>query len=179
MPAEWIVARSLGNPDAPVVIQLWEDFLCPSCQAFSRSVKPLIIEEYVKSGKARLEFHHFPLTQHEPGASMSALATECAADQNFFWPFHDKVFQMASVDQQGAVQYDDMVGYARDMGLDVPQFESCLASSQHRDDVTQSVQQAQQMGLSFTPSIIVNDTLLQDSSYPSVKLAIEAALGAQ
>ena len=81
VPAEWIVARSLGNPDAPVVIQLWEDFLCPSCQAFSKSVKPLIIEEYVKSGKARLEFHHFPLTQHEPGASMSALATECVAQR--------------------------------------------------------------------------------------------------
>ena len=179
VPAEWIVAKSLGNPDAPVVIQLWEDFLCPSCQAFSKGVKPQIIEEYVKTGKARLEFHHFPLTQHEPGSSMSALASECAADQNYFWPYHDKIFQMASVDQQGAVQYDDLVGYARDMGLDVPQFESCLASSQHRDDVTQSVQQAQQMGLSFTPSIIVNDTLLQDSSYPSVKLAIEAALGAQ
>lgn len=35
------------------------------------------------------------------------------------------------------------------------------------------------MGLSFTPSVIVNGTLLQDSSYPSVKLAIEAVLGAQ
>jgi protein-disulfide isomerase len=86
---------------------------------------------------------------------------------------------MASVDQQGAVQYDDMVGYARDMGLDLAQFESCLAGGQHRATVTQSVQQAQQMGLSFTPSVIVNGTLLQDSSYPSVKLAIEAVLGAQ
>jgi len=179
VPAEWIARRTLGSPDAPVVIQLWEDFLCPSCQAFSRTVKPQIVEEYVKNGQVRLEFNHFPLTQHEPGASMSALAAECAADQNYFWPFHDKVFQMASVDQQGAVQYDDMVGYARDMGLDLAQFESCLAGGQHRATVTQSVQQAQQLGLSFTPSVIVNGTLLQDSSYPSVKLAIEAVLGAQ
>lgn len=179
VPAEWIAGKSLGSPDAPVVIQLWEDFLCPSCQAFSRTVKPQIVEEYVKSGQVRLEFNHFPLTQHEPGASMSALATECAAEQNYFWPFHDKVFQMASVDQQGAVQYDDMVGYARDMGLNVQQFESCLASGQYRAAVTQSVQTAQQLGLSFTPSVIVNGTLLQDSSYPSVKLAVEAALGAQ
>lgn len=179
VPAEWINGKSLGNPDAPVVIQMWEDFLCPSCQAFTRSVEPQIFEEYVKTGKVRLEFHHFPLSQHEPGASMSALATECAADQNMFWTMHDKVFQMAAVDQQGAVQYDDMVGYARDLGLDVPKFESCLASGQYRGEVTRSVQEAQQLGLSFTPSIVVNGTLLQDYSYPSVKLAVDAALNGQ
>ena len=179
VPAEWIAGKSLGSPDAPVVVQLWEDFLCPSCQTFSRTVKPQIVEEYVKSGKVRLEYNHFPLSQHEPGASMSALAAECAADQNYFWPFHDKIFQMASVDQQGAVQYDDLVGYARDMGLDVQAFESCLASGQHRAEVTQSVQQAQQLGLSFTPSVIVAGTLLQDSSYPAVKLAVDAALAGQ
>lgn len=179
VPAEWIAGKSLGSPDAPVVVQLWEDFLCPSCQDFSRAVKPQIVEQYVKAGQVRLEFNHFPLSQHEPGASMSALAAECAADQDYFWPYHDKIFQMASVDQQGAVQYDDLVGYARDMGLDVPQFESCLASQQHRAEVTQSLQQAQQLGLSFTPSILVNGTLMQDSSFPAIKLAIDAQLPPQ
>ena len=96
VPADWIDRTSLGSPEAPVVVQLWEDFLCPSCQAFSRTVKPQIVEEYVKSGQVRLEFHHFPLQQHAPGSFMAAIAAECAADQNLFWPYHDKAFQAVS-----------------------------------------------------------------------------------
>ena len=115
VPAEWIAAKSLGSPDAPVVIQLWEDFLCPSCQTFARTVKPQLVEDYVKTGKVRLVYNYFPLGQHEPGATMSALAAECAADQGMFWPYHDKVFQTAAVDQQGAVQFNDLVDYAKAM----------------------------------------------------------------
>ena len=77
-----------------------------------------LIERYVKTGKVRLEYHYFPLQQHEPGATMSALAAECAADQGMFWPYHDRVFQMAKVDQQGAVQFDDLVGMPSGMGMD-------------------------------------------------------------
>lgn len=31
IPAEWISRNSIGNPDAAVVLQGWEDFLCPAC----------------------------------------------------------------------------------------------------------------------------------------------------
>lgn len=174
----WIDRNILGSPDAPVVVQLWEDFLCPSCQTFARTVKPQLVEQYVKSGQVRLEYHYFPLTQHEPGASMSALAAECAADQGMFWPYHDKVFQTAAVDQQGAVQFDDLVDYARAMGIDEQQFSSCLSSQQHRATINDSVAMAQQLQLQFTPSIIVGETLLQDASLPSVQAEIERQLAA-
>ena len=72
----WIDRNVLGSPEAPLVVYLWEDFLCPSCQTFARTVKPQLVEEYVKTGKIRLEYNYFPLGQHEPGATMSALAAE-------------------------------------------------------------------------------------------------------
>ena len=95
VPAAWITRNVVGSPDAKVVVQAWEDFLCPSCQDFFRTVKPRIFDEYVKTGQVRYEFRHFPLQQHAPGSFNSALATECAADQGMFWPYHDKVFQVA------------------------------------------------------------------------------------
>ncbi len=178
VPAEWINRNVVGSPDAKVVVQLWEDFLCPSCQSFATTVKPQILEKYVKSGQVRLEYHYFPLQQHEPGATMTALGAECAADQGMFWPFHDRVFQMTKVDQQGAAQFDDLVGYAKGMGMDEGQFRSCLSSQEHSDTVAASLAQAQQLNLQFTPSIIVGDSLLQDSSYASVSAAIEQKLAA-
>jgi protein-disulfide isomerase len=178
VPAEWINRNVVGSPDAPVTVQLWEDFLCPSCQAFATTVKPQLFANDVKSGKVRVEYHYFPLQQHEPGATMSALAAECAADQGMFWPYHDRVYQMTKVDQQGAVQFDDLVGYAQGMGMDEARFRSCLSSQEHLSTVTDSVAQAQQLNLQFTPSVIVGDTLLQDSSYASVSAEVERQLAA-
>lgn len=178
VPAAWINRNVVGSPDAKVVIQLWEDFLCPSCQSFAAAVKPQIFENYVKTGKVRVEYHYFPLQQHEPGATMTALAAECAADQGMFWPYHDRVFQMTKVDQQGAAQFDDLMGYAKGMGMDEGKFRSCLSSQEHLNTISDSLAQAQQLNLQFTPSVIVGDSLLQDSSYASVAAAIDQKLAA-
>lgn len=178
VPAEWINRNVAGSPDAPIVVQLWEDFLCPSCQAFAATVKPQLFENYVKTGKARVEYHYFPLQQHEPGATMSALAAECAADQGMFWPYHDRIFQMTRVDQQGAVQFDDLVDYARGMGMDEAAFRTCLSSQEHLSTVTSSLSQATQLRLTGTPSIIVGETLLADSSYAGVAAEIDRQLAA-
>src|SRR5690606_3628080 len=38
VPPAWINGKSLGNPDAPVVMQAWEDFLCPHCREWSATI---------------------------------------------------------------------------------------------------------------------------------------------
>lgn len=176
VPATWIDRTVVGSPDAKVVVQLWEDFLCPTCQTFATTIKPVLMADYVTPGKVRIEYHYFPLTQHEPGATMSALAAECAADQGMFWPYHDRVFQMTKVDQQGAVQYDDLVGYATAMGMDGQKFGTCLSSQEHRDTISSSLVQAQQLNLQGTPSIIVGDKLLGGSSLGEIKAEIDNQL---
>lgn len=178
VPTEWISRTSLGSPDAPIVVQLWEDFLCPACQTFSRTVKPQLVEEYVKNGQVRLEFNHFPLQQHAPGSFMTALAAECAADQNLFWPYHDKAFQVISAEQQRGATFEKLTEFARTAGLDIGQFEICMNSQQHQPTLNTSLALAGQLGLRFTPSVIVDGAVLENSSYPSVKAAIDAALAA-
>lgn len=176
VPAEWINRNVVGSPDAPVVVQLWEDFLCPSCQSFAATIKPQLFENYVKTGQVRVEYHYFPLGQHEPGATMTALAAECAADQGMFWPYHDRVFQMARSGQQSATEFEDLVSYAGGMGMDEAGFRSCLSGQEHRDTVSGSLAQAQQLQLQFTPSVIVGGTLLQDYSFPSLQAEIDRQL---
>lgn len=176
VPAEWIDRNIVGSPDAPIVVQLWEDFLCPSCQTFATTIKPQLFENYVKTGQVRVEYHYFPLQQHDPGATMSALGAECAADQGMFWPFHDRVFQMARSEQQAATQFDDLVSYAAGMGMNEEQFRTCLSSQEHLDTVSNSLTQAQQLQLQYTPSVIVGDTLLQDYSFPSLQAEIDRQL---
>ncbi len=178
LPTAWIAAKSLGNPDAPVVVQMWEDFLCPACQQFAGTVKPQLINDFVKDGTVRLEFHQFPLDQHAPGSYMAANATECAADQNFFWPYHDRVFVAAEQRGQAGLVYDELVRMAAIDGMDQNEFKNCMNNLQFNNDLTASVTEAQQLGLTSTPSILVNGALAANPfDYNALKAQIAAAAG--
>src|SRR5687768_6445108 len=41
IPAALVQGRSLGDPDAPVEIEIWSDFQCPACGMFTRTIEPL------------------------------------------------------------------------------------------------------------------------------------------
>ena len=137
---------------------------------------PQIITEYVAPGLVRLEFHHFPLMQHAPGAFHTAYAAECAVDQEMFWPFNDKVFEMAAADGQAGVVAEKLIQAANDLGMDYALFADCLTSQQHQPSVNDSIAQAQVLGLTFVPSVLVNGDLLQLSDFESIKTALDQVI---
>ncbi len=161
VPATWINRTTLGNPDAKVTIQVWEDFLCPHCKRWNTDIQPKLFDNYIKTGLVRLEFHQFPLQSHDPGASMAAFSSECAADQNAFWPYHDKLFE---VQEQGQDAYtmEKLTRYARELHLDEKPFTQCMSGLQHQSAVTESVNKAIKLGLNSTPSVLINDKLIAD-----------------
>jgi len=179
MPAEWINRNVMGNPDAAVTVQTWEDFMCPACQQWGPRVREQLINDYIKTGKVRMEFHHFPLPIHAPGSEMGAMAAECAADQNVFWPYHDRLFQEAERGGQPALQLERLVSYAKDMGLDDKEFLQCMTSQKYRDEVTASVTEATSLGLNSTPSVLVNGQVMENPfDYNALKAEIDRLLEA-
>ena len=162
LPPEWIQGKSLGNPEAKVTVQLWEDFLCPACARLNKAVTPRFKEEYVATGKVRLEYHQFPLSIHDPAATLAANASECAADQNAFWPYHDRLFQVADTQGASGFTVEKLIGYAGELGLDTDTFSQCMNSQKHWDEVRASVNQAIAMGLQATPSVLVNGQLMEN-----------------
>lgn len=178
VPAEWVNRNVLGNPDAPVTVQIWEDFLCPACQQWGSNVEPNLFRDYIQPGDVKFEFHHFPLQMHSPGAEMSAMASECAADQGAFWPYHDRLFIEATRGQP-AMQVEKLVGYAGDLGLDEKEFLQCINGQTHRDAITASVAEAITMGLNSTPSVLVGDQLMEQAfDYNAMKAEIDQQLEA-
>ncbi len=53
--------QHLGDPSAPVKIDVWEDFQCPACRNYSLTVEPQVIANYVDTGKAYYTYHFYPL----------------------------------------------------------------------------------------------------------------------
>src|SRR5579875_525072 len=69
--------KAFGNPAAPVTIELFSDFQCPSCRALHMDLLPNIMRDFVIPGKAYLVYKEFPLPMHNH--SREAAAYACAA----------------------------------------------------------------------------------------------------
>jgi protein-disulfide isomerase len=145
-----------GDADAPITIVEFGDFQCPSCGAFGQQVKPQVDLSFLTSGQAKFVFYDFPLVSIHPNAFLAARAARCAEDQGKFWEYHDELFRQqarwsAQPSPAGAFE-----GYAGDIGLDKGDFGSCLNSDRHAALVTANMQLGQVMGVSGTPTILIN-----------------------
>jgi len=89
--------KTMGNPNAPLRMDLWDDFTCPHCKMLHDQLMPRIIADYVTPGKAYLVFHEFTLTgqghEHSRTASMYAAA---AARIGKYQQVADALFQTQS-----------------------------------------------------------------------------------
>ena len=66
--------KESGSPTAPITLELYTDYQCPSCRAFYLEVLPQVISQYVATGKVRLVHRDYPLPQHQ----YSRIATKYA-----------------------------------------------------------------------------------------------------
>lgn len=176
VPANWIDGTALGDPNAPLEVQIWVDYLCPSCQNFADLVEPQLLENFVKPGKIRLTLHFFPLQQFEPGATLAAMAAACAGEQNRFWPYHWYLMAKTKQDGAAAATFQALTSYASAAALDPRPFELCLAEQKVAGVVAVSAVEAQALNLQFVPSVIVGDTLLQDTTFDGVQAEIKRQL---
>ena len=94
-----------------------------------------------------------------PESLRSAEASECAAEQEQFWPFHDLV----SADQvlEGSrLTAEKLTELAADIGLDTDTFTECLASGRYTDLVTEETGWAVSGGVRGTPGFVINGLFL-------------------
>jgi hypothetical protein len=180
LPAGWVEGQRMGNPEATVVVQAWEDFLCPHCQDWTAQIEPRLIEEYVKTGKIRFEYHFLPLQGFEPGSSMGAQAGLCAADQNAFWPYHDLLFATAGTRGQTGFTLERLVKNAEELGLDANEFRLCLSSQRHRSTIDASLQEAAGLQLTATPSLLINDKRMGNPfDYATIQTEIDQLVASE
>ena len=71
--------KTLGNPNAPLLFELYSDFMCPHCKHLHEVILPSIVADYVKTGKAYLIFREFPLANPQFVYSRPAAALAVAA----------------------------------------------------------------------------------------------------
>lgn len=163
-------APVFGNDDAPITIVEFADFQCPYCALFNQNASKQIVDNYVKTGKAKFVFKslHFLDGGGTSGESyLSALAAECAKDQGKFWEFHNKIYEAEyeelvnsdeSPENNGNLNMSFFKEVASDLNMDVDALESCIDSEKYKEQLDSYSYDAQVLaptGMS-TPTLFIN-----------------------
>jgi len=173
-PPIWGPSRILGNPDAPVKIVEYADFQCPYCKLVEGKVAQLV-QDYVQTGKASLEFRNFAFLGDE--SVLAAEASLCAEDQGKYGAYHAALFSIQGRENSGVYNTDKLQDLAKEVGLDTATFKDCLTNHRHRQEVLDERQLGRQAGVTSTPYFLVNQTpILGDRPYGDFKKVIDAEL---
>jgi protein-disulfide isomerase len=146
----------LGDPEAPITIVEFADFMCPHCQDYHEVVLEFI-DQYVATGQAKFEYRMFPVVSPEY-SEFSAQLAECAAvqDEALFWPAHDLLYDLAASQQIDLTETPATL--AEVLEIDVDTLESCTETA---DQFETDTQVGNDVGVSGTPSVLVR---LEDGS---------------
>jgi protein-disulfide isomerase len=163
----------LGNANAKVTIIEFSDFECPYCGLFATNTFPLIKQNYVDTGKAKIVFVNYIV---HPDAKVAAEAAYCANEQGSasYWAFNEKLFQ-----NQGALDSASLKTYASGLGLDAASFNSCLDSGRFGALVDADTKAGAAAGIQGTPSFLINGVKVVGAQpYSVFQQTIDAALNA-
>ena len=115
-------AFTLGDPDAPVTIMEFADYLCGHCQTHHALTRQFI-EEFVATGQAKFQFRFMPIIDDYYSPLLSAI-TECAYDQGAFWSTYDLIFDWA---ENGRLSSNAAEAVAANLNLDSEQLLACVS----------------------------------------------------
>lgn len=140
---------SLGPKDAPITLVEFSDYQCPYCERWYTQVYKQLLAAY--PGKIRFVYRNLPLTSIHPESMPAAEAAMCAGEQNAYWQYHDKLF-----DNQDKLGNDLYIQLAKDLGLDMAEFQSCLTTHKYQSAIQADMDFSLGLGVQSTPTFFIN-----------------------
>jgi len=144
----------IGPADAVVHVEEYFDFQCPHCQTASDLVVKRLLDEYVAEGKVAFTYRFYPILG--PESVLAAQAAYCAMEMGAFWPYQDLLFAKKGLGNRGTFSRNNLISYARQIGLDGDAFAQCLDSTRAAQYVQRQYDQAVRLGLLGVPTFFVN-----------------------
>jgi protein-disulfide isomerase len=144
-------APAKGPTSAPIELIEFSDFQCPFCQRANPTVDQ-VLQTY--GDRIHFVYRHFPLANH-PNAHPAAEASQCAAEQGKFWPYHDKLFANPS-----KLSDADLKAHAAEIGADTAKFNACVDSHKYRSLVDADARAGEEAGVNGTPAFFINGRMI-------------------
>jgi protein-disulfide isomerase len=154
------------------------DFECPACGSFATLSEPDIRARLVNTGVIRYRFVDLPLSMHR-NTWPAHRAAWCAGEQNKFWELHDALFfNQDRWNGEATTRPDGVIaGIARPLGLNMDQFNACVASRKFDPQIRANVDEAVRQQVPSTPTFIIGTKKVAGAlSYDVFKRHVDDAL---
>jgi protein-disulfide isomerase len=172
----------LGKSDAPVRLVEFADLQCPICREYALQTLPQLVQDYVRTGKVRMEFRDLSFLGKDSVTAGRAAAA--AAQQNKLWNFTDVLYFNQGEENSGYVTQSFVDRINKAAGVDAAEADAFAKSDASKEPLGAANTLANQYGVNATPTILVGkrggDLKAVDADATDVsayKSAIDAVLG--
>ena len=169
-------AHVRGPANAPVTVEEFSDFQCPTCGRMHPVVKQLLAK-YPQ--QVRVVFRHYPLATIHRHAREAARAAEAAGMQGKFWEMADMLYARQADWSRVDPARPLFVEYAQTLGLDVARFQQDIDGTAAAMRVVNDERRALSRRFQGTPTFVVNGRELkfeESNDLNKLSAAVERAL---
>lgn len=149
-----------GDPDAPVTLELYFDYMCPACGAFEQTYGAML-SDMVDAGQLRVELRPMTfLDRSSNGTEYStrtanALATVVDQAPEAVWAFHAALYANQPSEGSSGLSDDQIESIAVDAGVP-PEVASTFTDGTFEPWAAKSNQAAFDAGVQSTPTVIID-----------------------
>lgn len=142
---------------AKVAIIEFSDYECPFCKRFHAETFDALVKEYVDTGKAIIVARDFPLSFHDPKATLEAAVAECVQQEkgdSAYFSFGKALYENTQTNGKGLPdgKLDELV---RKVGANPKTVNTCAETAAIKAEIEKDMDDGQAAGVSGTPSFII------------------------
>jgi protein-disulfide isomerase len=173
---------TLGDPNAPATLIVYEDPQCPFCRQWNVDTLPTVLRDYVRPGDLKLEYRGIVIIG--PNSVKGLRAIYAAAPQNKLWNMVDALYAQQGAENSGWITNDVIRSAAQQAGANPDQILARMNTPAVTAQLTRAAKQAAADQVRGTPSFVVEHppALSQQLALTSLEpaefdAALSAALG--
>jgi predicted DsbA family dithiol-disulfide isomerase len=140
----------MSDTSSSLVLDVWCDLQCPDCPSALEDLRALRARY---GSRLELRLRHFPLENH-PHAFAAAQAQEEAAVQGQGWPYAEAL--LTRTEELSALGEPTLLAVARELGLDVDEFDTALIDGRHTLAVDADQAEGKAIGVTGTPTYVID-----------------------
>lgn len=147
------LGHNLGSVEAPLKLIEYSDFGCGYCRRFHEETFAALREQFIDTNRIEWKFMPFVTGMFDNSLAVTE-AAECVLEQSSptYWAFSDRLWERQP-EWKGSSEPEAVArGWARELGVDLDRYDSCLAEDRRLERVAGATLVAEQLGIRGTPT---------------------------